>query len=64
MGEVVVTGAAGGIGQAVMAALTAAGHQVTGVVRDPARLPAQPGTDQAGAASAAARPRARRVRQL
>ena len=38
MGEVMVTGATGGIGRAVVAALVAAGHQVTAVGRDPARL--------------------------
>jgi NADP-dependent 3-hydroxy acid dehydrogenase YdfG len=36
--EVMVTGVTGGIGQAVMAALVGAGHQVIAVVRDPGRL--------------------------
>lgn len=43
MGEVLVTGAAGGIGQAVVAALVAAGHRVSAVGRHPDRLPSGPG---------------------
>lgn len=43
MGEVMVTGATGGIGQAVVAALAAAGHQVSAVGRDPDRLRPVPG---------------------
>jgi NADP-dependent 3-hydroxy acid dehydrogenase YdfG len=43
VGEVMVTGAAGGIGQAVLAALVAAGHQVSAVGRDLDRLPSGPG---------------------
>jgi len=43
MGEVMVTGATGGIGQAVVAALVAAGHQVSAVGRDPDRLRSGPG---------------------
>lgn len=43
MGEVMVTGATGGIGQAVVAALAAAGHQVSAVGRDPDRLRSVPG---------------------
>jgi NADP-dependent 3-hydroxy acid dehydrogenase YdfG len=42
MGEVMVTGAAGGIGRAVVSALTAAGHQVTAVGRDLDRLHSLP----------------------
>lgn len=38
MGEVMVTGAAGGIGSAVVSALAAAGHQVTAVGRELGRL--------------------------
>ena len=34
MGEVMVTGATGGIGQAITAALMAAGHHVSAVGRD------------------------------
>jgi len=43
VGEVMVTGATGGIGQAVVAALVAAGHQVSAVGRDPDRLQPVPG---------------------
>ena len=43
MGEVMVTGATGGIGRAVVAALTDAGYQVITVSRDPDRLRAVPG---------------------
>jgi NADP-dependent 3-hydroxy acid dehydrogenase YdfG len=43
MGEVMVTGATGGIGRAVVAALEAAGHQVSAVGRDPDRLRSGPG---------------------
>jgi NADP-dependent 3-hydroxy acid dehydrogenase YdfG len=43
VGEVMVTGATGSIGQAVVAALAGAGHQVSAVVRDPDRLRAVPG---------------------
>lgn len=43
MGEVMVTGATGGIGRAVVAELVAAGHQVSAVGRDPARLGSLPG---------------------
>ena len=38
MGQVMVTGATGGIGQAVVTALAEAGHQVLAVGRDPGRL--------------------------
>ncbi|MFI7612046.1 SDR family NAD(P)-dependent oxidoreductase [Nonomuraea terrae] len=38
MGHVLVTGATGGIGTALVGALTAAGHQVTAVGRDVGRL--------------------------
>jgi NADP-dependent 3-hydroxy acid dehydrogenase YdfG len=41
--EVIVTGATGGIGQAVVAALVAAGHQVSAVGRAPDRLRSVPG---------------------
>jgi NADP-dependent 3-hydroxy acid dehydrogenase YdfG len=43
VGEVMVTGATGGIGQAVAAALTGAGYQVVAVGRDPDRLRGVPG---------------------
>lgn len=43
MGEVMVTGATGGIGRAVVAELAAAGHQIIAVGRDPGRLQAVPG---------------------
>jgi NADP-dependent 3-hydroxy acid dehydrogenase YdfG len=43
VGEVMVTGASGGIGRAVVAALVGAGHQVIAVGRDPGRLRAVPG---------------------
>jgi NADP-dependent 3-hydroxy acid dehydrogenase YdfG len=43
VGEVMVTGAAGGIGQAVVAALVAAGHQVSAVGRGHDRLRSVPG---------------------
>jgi NADP-dependent 3-hydroxy acid dehydrogenase YdfG len=43
VGEVMVTGATGGIGGAVVAALVAAGHQVSVVARDPGRLRSVPG---------------------
>ncbi|HEY7262125.1 MAG TPA: SDR family oxidoreductase [Trebonia sp.] len=42
MGEVMVTGAAGGIGRAVVSELAAAGHQVTAVGREPDRLRSLP----------------------
>lgn len=42
MGEALVTGATGGIGQAVVAALVEAGHQVTAIGRDPSRLRSLP----------------------
>jgi len=35
MGEVMVTGATGGIGRAVVTELAGAGHQVSAVGRDP-----------------------------
>jgi NADP-dependent 3-hydroxy acid dehydrogenase YdfG len=38
VGEVMVTGATGGIGRAVVAGLAAAGHQVTAIGSDPVRL--------------------------
>jgi NADP-dependent 3-hydroxy acid dehydrogenase YdfG len=41
--EVMVTGATGGIGRAVVAALVAAGYQVSAVGRDPGRLRSMPG---------------------
>ncbi|HEY6314296.1 MAG TPA: SDR family oxidoreductase [Streptosporangiaceae bacterium] len=43
MGEVMVTGATGGIGQAVVAALVVAGYQVSAVGRDSGRLRSVPG---------------------
>lgn len=43
MGEVMVTGATGGIGQALVAALVAVGHQVSAVGHDPDRLRSGPG---------------------
>jgi NADP-dependent 3-hydroxy acid dehydrogenase YdfG len=43
VGEVMVTGATGGIGQAVVAALVAVGHQVSAVGRDQDRLRSVPG---------------------
>jgi len=43
MGEVMVTGATGGIGRAVVTELAGAGHQVSAVGRDLARLRAVPG---------------------
>jgi NADP-dependent 3-hydroxy acid dehydrogenase YdfG len=43
VGEVMVTGGTGGIGQAIVAALVAAGHQVSAVGRDPGRLRPGPG---------------------
>jgi NADP-dependent 3-hydroxy acid dehydrogenase YdfG len=43
VGEVMVTGAGGGIGRAVVAALVAAGYQVSAVGRDPDRLRWGPG---------------------
>ena len=42
MGEVMVTGATGGIGRAVVAALVESGHQVTAVGRDAGRLRSLP----------------------
>lgn len=41
MGEILVTGASGGIGTALVRALIAAGHRVTAVGRDPERLQTQ-----------------------
>ena len=38
MGEVMVTGATGGIGRAVVTELAGAGHQVSAVGRSPGRL--------------------------
>jgi NADP-dependent 3-hydroxy acid dehydrogenase YdfG len=43
MSEVLVTGATGGIGRAVVAALVGAGHQVSAIGRDPTRLRSVPG---------------------
>jgi NADP-dependent 3-hydroxy acid dehydrogenase YdfG len=43
VGEVMVTGATGGIGRAVVTALLGAGHQVTAVGRDRERLRSVPG---------------------
>lgn len=43
MGEVMVTGATGGIGRAVVAALLRAGHQVTALGQDRERLRSVPG---------------------
>lgn len=43
MGEVMVTGAAGGIGRALVGALSAAGHHVSAVGRDLGRLGPMPG---------------------
>lgn len=43
MGEVMVAGATGGIGRAVVTALAGAGHQVIAVARDPDRLRAASG---------------------
>jgi NADP-dependent 3-hydroxy acid dehydrogenase YdfG len=42
LGEVMVTGATGGIGRAVVSTLAAAGHQVTAIGRDPDRLRSLP----------------------
>jgi NADP-dependent 3-hydroxy acid dehydrogenase YdfG len=43
VGEVMVTGATGGIGRAIVAALVAAGHRVSAVGRDSDRLRSVPG---------------------
>jgi NADP-dependent 3-hydroxy acid dehydrogenase YdfG len=43
VGEVMVTGATGGIGRAVVSGLAAAGHQVTAIGSDPVRLPSLDG---------------------
>src|SRR5215472_2576520 len=43
MSVVLVTGASGGIGRAIVATLAGAGHQVIALGRDPGRLPAGPG---------------------
>jgi putative NADH-flavin reductase len=43
MAHIALIGASGNVGSRLLKELTARGHQVTAIARDPARIPAQPG---------------------